>query len=719
MDSSLLLISAVAVSLCAAADAANPDADALRDVEVVRSRILARYVPGPGASLDRIAASASDYVETLGEDGSWPDVDYANQARTAWTASHHLSRIRTMATAYCAPGSPANGDAALKAAILKALDFWFAKDLRNPNWWWNEIGVQLTLGPALLMLDDTLTPEQKARGIEIMKRSDWAGWTGQNLVWGATMQIMRGCIEESPDVIQQAYSRMYEEIVIAKPDKEGVQVDFSFHQHGAQLYSGGYGLGFASNGTEFMHHARGTRFAAPPEVVEVMTGYVLDGQQWMMRALTFDYSAVGREITRARKSGGAMLSAAARLAELGGPRTGELEAFVARMKSGGAESPLSGHRHFWRSDYAAHHRPGYLVSVRMASARTLRSEVCNREGRKSHHLADGVMFVYVDGKEYGDIFPAWDWQRLPGTTCEQMDWAEKGGVGGWGETQFVGGVSDGACGLAAMDFRRGALEARKAWFCFDDAVVCLGAGITCASAHPVLTSVNQCLLRGDVSASSGAGPLAPGIHEVSTPAWVHHDSVGYVFPEEGVVRVARQAQTGAWADIATGSDTEIALDVFSLWFDHGAGVRDARYAYIVYPAVSAPDLSRRAEAGAFDVLANTPQVQALRDTARGVLQAAFWEPGALDCGDGRFVRVDQPCLLMVSATGDGTCIAVSNPLNEPLTVGIEIDGSLSGDGCTPLPDGGTRLVLTLPEGAMAGASLVRTFENGEPPPAGK
>ena len=263
---------------------------------------------------------------------------------------------------------------------------------------------------------------------------------------------MRGCIEESPGVAQEAYDRMYEEIRIAKPGKEGVQVDFSFHQHGSQLYSGGYGLRFASYGTEFIHHARGTQFAAPDRVVDVMRGYVLDGQQWMMRELTFDYSAVGREITRPGKSGDSMLAAASRLAELGGPRGDELEAFVTRMKTAGAECPLSVNRHFWHSDYTAHRRPGYFVSVRTASKRNRRSEVTNREGRKSHHLADGVTYVYLDGKEYNGIFPVWDWQRLPGATCEQMDWSKKGDVGGVGEARFVGGVSDGDCGLAAMDF---------------------------------------------------------------------------------------------------------------------------------------------------------------------------------------------------------------------------------------------------------------------------
>ena len=712
MNACVLFLLASGVSFCAfAGDIASGEA-VQRDVEVIRNRMLARYLPAPGASLDALAARAEGYAKALREDGSWDDVDYGSEARSRWETVNHLARVRDMTIAYRAPGSPVEGKRALEAAILKGLDLWLTKDFRNPNWWWNQIGVQLALGPTLLMLDDGVPPEQRNQGIEIMKRAKWQNWTGQNLVWGVTLQIIRGCIERKPEVIQAAYSRMYEEIHVVAPGKEGIQVDFSFHQHGPQLYSGGYGRGFAVMGAEFIHYARETCFAAPDEVVGVMKAYLLDGQQWMMRGITFDYSVMGREITRAGRDGEAMLDAAVRLAELGGPRSDELEAFAARMRSADAECPLVGNRHFWRSDYTSHRRSGYFVSVRTASKRNRRSEVCNNEGRKSHHLADGAMLVYVDGAEYRDIFPVWDWQRIPGTTCEQMEWAEKGGVGGMGETSFVGGVSDGAYGLAAMDFAREALKARKAWFCFDEAIVCLGAGIACTSPNPVLTSVNQCYLRGDVRVSGEAQALAPGARTPAAPAWVHHDSVGYIFPDQGAIHLANQTQTGRWSDIGTGSDEEVAQDVFSLWLDHGGQPAGAAYLYFVYPGISLEEFRQHTGASEFEVLSNTEQIQAVRHKASGLTQMAFWEAGALDCGEGHFIRVDQPCLLLWRASEQGIQVALSNPLNEPLTVNVETDLGLKGKGCEPLPGGGTCLVLVLPEGNMVGSSLIRTFEMG-------
>ena len=94
-------------------------------------------------------------------------------------------------------------------------------------------------------------------------------------------------------------------------------------------------------------------------------------------------------------------------------------------------------------------------------------EPYNREGLLMHHLADGSNFLIRDGQEYFDIFPLWDWQKIPGTTAVQHDRLpppEK--VQQRGLTAFVGGASDGRYGAVGFDFVSplDALAARKAWF---------------------------------------------------------------------------------------------------------------------------------------------------------------------------------------------------------------------------------------------------------------
>jgi chondroitin AC lyase len=49
---------------------------------------------------------------------------------------------------------------------------------------------------------------------------------------------------------------------------------------------------------------------------------------------------------------------------------------------------------------------------------------------------------------------------------------------------------------AAFELDRDGLAARESWLFFDDEYACLGAGITCDSDGPVVTTLNQCHCRG-------------------------------------------------------------------------------------------------------------------------------------------------------------------------------------------------------------------------------
>src|SRR5439155_19057204 len=125
------------------------------------------------------------------------------------------------------------------------------------------------------------------------RRSVWTKWTGQNLVWGVNNQILRGLIENDADTVAAAYTRLYEEVRISTD--EGIQPDFSFHQHGAQLYNGGYGLGFAQDVPRLVRFSWGTSWQIPDDRLQVLCGYLLDGEQWMMHKQRIDDSTVSRQ----------------------------------------------------------------------------------------------------------------------------------------------------------------------------------------------------------------------------------------------------------------------------------------------------------------------------------------------------------------------------------------------------------------------------------------
>ena len=96
------------------------------------------------------------------------------------------------------------------------------------------------------------------------------------------------------------------------------------------------------------------------------------------------------------------------------------------------DPPLSGHRHFFRGEFTAHHRPGFFVSVRTCSERIDNTDSpCNSEGMLSHHVADGAVFIHRHGGEYRDVFGAWDWERIPGTTVERKGLSGNPAVTAW------------------------------------------------------------------------------------------------------------------------------------------------------------------------------------------------------------------------------------------------------------------------------------------------
>jgi chondroitin AC lyase len=655
------------------------------EIETVRARFITSILPPTAAAKADLIAKANAHATGLRGDGSWADLDYADRSRTYWQPLTHLDRVLIMSRA-----SRLSGDRSLLPKIHAALDFWLRGDFSSPNWWQNEIGAPRLLAQTLICLGPDVTPQQLAKSKVVLRRSDWKRWTGQNLVWGVTIQILRGLIENDADAVTTAYARLYGEVRITTT--EGIQPDFSFHQHGPQFYSGGYGMGFAQDVPRYASFAWGTRWQMPDDKLAILTGYLLDGEQWMMHRGRFDYSAVGRQITRKGGSGvprswtsgpinriGAaygLTNAVALLAQHPTPRQDELKRFAERL-AGDDRDPLVGNRHFWRSDYMAHHRPGWFASVRMFSTRLLNTEIVNDEGRKSQHLADGCNMLYVEDDAYYDIFPTWDWMKIPGTTAEAaLDVEEPRSIGVRGKSSFVGGVSDGAYGVAAMHLVRGKLAARKFWFFFDEGYLCLGAGITCASDNPVATTINQCLLRGGIERGDG---------------WIRHADVGYIVPRRQQTQLTTGERQGRWSDIGAGSDDLVRKKVFCLWIDHGIRPADATYEYLVLPRATREEPAAAAARSPVRIARNTPQLQAAVHQTSQTIACVFAEAGTLATGKTN-IAVDQPCLLLLRDRK----LTLANPNNAPLVVNVRVNNH--------------PVHVELPDGDAAGSSRTVTID---------
>jgi chondroitin AC lyase len=671
------------------------------DISKLRAQLIESYIREAPA-----ARTIEGYIRALRPDGSWPDIDYSNKEPGSWLTSRHLSRLLAMAEAYNKPGHPLAGSAELRAAILKSLGHWTQNDYVNPNWWYPQIGVPEVMAPILILMGQTVGPELKEQTIERVLGRSKMGMTGQNKVWLAGIAFMKGLLANDPNLMTAARNQIFSELRVTT--QEGIQPDFSFHQHGPQQQWGNYGGAFGSDMIHWAGIFRGTSYALEPQRLEVLRGYLQEGPAWILWRGRMDISGCGRQIFRdCQLSKGR--AALRQLESMKSIDPGQADSYTRLVAADGQDGPntLTGDKHFWRSDITVHRRPTWYASVKMSSTRVTWAETCNGENLLGLHLGDGVTYFYRTGTEYDDLFPVWDWRRLPGTTCRQDQGSlVPNGNACRGRSNFVGGLSDGEHGIAAMEYIRDGLRARKAWFFLDHAVVCLGAGIDCDAPEAVLTSINQCVLSGRVTVCENQQPreLEKGRHSLNGLKWVHHDGIGYIFVDPTTATVCAQTQQGNWRQVhSRESARPVERDVFSLWIDHDSKPHGARYAYIVVPDVDVSAMPSLCSAAPVTILQQTASTIAIACEDGKLVQAVFFEPGRLAWGDGLSVEVDAPSLVTFDGTANVIRLHVADPTHMRKALTLRLSGRYIGPG-TRYDESKrqTELTVSLPQEDSAG-----------------
>ncbi|MHB9110360.1 MAG: polysaccharide lyase family 8 super-sandwich domain-containing protein [Armatimonadota bacterium] len=354
---------------------------------------------------------------------------------------------------------------------------------------------------------------------------------------------------------------------------------------------------------------------------------------------------------------------------------------------------VTGNRHFWCSDFMVQQRPAYYLSVRVPGPRVLNADMacCGGEGRHCHYMADGATFIMRDGDEYRDLYPAWNWRQIPGTTVRQQAGSfDPETLRRFGERAFAGGASDGAVGCMAVEYARDGVAAKKAWFLFDEGMVALGAGITCAAEEPVRTTLNQCHWRGPAYLAGNEMPLSAGHYPLATGSAWWQDGVTYrILDGSGTLILG--PQSGAWSDCGVGPSEPVTFDVMNAGLEHGVKPQGATYAYAVLPGVSAQD-AFAANPERFLILRNDEAVQAVWHAVDQRGHAVLYTPGEVAFPDGQRIAADRPCILLYHPRNRVT-LTVSQP--------ERLDGLLTLFLAGPVTD---TISISLPAGEYAGSS---------------
>ncbi|VGO18876.1 polysaccharide lyase family 8 super-sandwich domain-containing protein [Pontiella sulfatireligans] len=637
------------------------------DMALIRSQFIEFY-----SALAPADSVTQANLDSMLAGGTWADVDYESEATASWPTTLHLSRLLSMAESYANHDSSFYEDPVLLGAILDGLQHWLDEDYYNSNWFNWKIAVPLLFERTFILLDDDLPSAMYTEARWKIFNSTAMDMTGANQVSLATKVFMRGLLDEDASLMIRASEILWSELYVTTD--EGIQPDWSFHQHGPQQQFGNYGLGMTAMMIEQGLTMRDTLYAPAADRLAILRNFMLEGESWVLWNGRMDISAVGRMIYPGSQlgKGSKLKSQLLDMIKIDSAATALYEQALAPTNA------IVGHKSFWRSDMAVHRRPDWYSSVKMCSTRVVGTETANEQNLLGIHLADGVHYVYQDGAEYEDAMGLWDWHRLSGTTCDQGNHSLKptGYDKDYGESAFVGVLNDGTNGMATMIYKRNSLSARKSWFFGEDSVVCLGAGIGGTTLGSVYTSVQQSWLNGPVVTASGI--LTNGTYVLAADSWVQHNGIGYHMLQPSTLHF--DTVTGNWLDInSTFDDGPVTGSVFSIWIDHGTSPVDGTYAYTLYPRTDAADMESKIQADNTTVLTNSVSLQAIESNA-GV-QAAFYSAGILTTPDGMLVEVDQPCLLMLKEDRFIACEPTQQLASLTVTVdGISYPVSLSAGG---------------------------------------
>lgn len=656
------------------------------------------------------------WVNSQHSDGSWSDMQYGKISLNGSLNKNHIHRLWHLAAACTTLDHKRYNNIAYKQAVKDGLQFWYDSKSVDANWWFNKIYFPQRLGEILIFMRafEDFIPQKTETGIdepEILSlftpraiKDITLYKTGANAIDIGLQYVYRGLLTENKKLLEDTKNRL--ESVLA----DNIKADMVYQDHGSQIMIASYGPVFCGGLIQLASYLANSpaAFDTKSENFSKVLSFIRNTQSSSTRGRSWDFSALGRGVSR-KNAMYANMGYLELLADYIDPENAKKYLDVNERING--NKPPNFHvrefnKHYWVSDYTQHARKGYLFTVRNTSTRTAEGEMGNGENLKANYLSYGANFMAIDGDEYINIMPVWDWAMIPGTTFPYTEKFPKRGKWGsnLGNTTFVGGVSDGNYGVSVLSLDEVNITAKKSWFLFDDEIVCLGAGIVDNSNREVRTTINQawmkspsCYQESDRVTETKTGLSSAEYHN-SNLKYIRNGKFGYYFPKKTHVKYTMQSKTGSWNAINKLEDsTKIEKgNVFSLWIDHGNNPDNASYSYIVVPNIESEKKAKGYDMNAVNIIENTAKIQAVYHKTLDMLQAVFHQAGTVDF-QGKSVTVNRPCALMLK---QGEVVTVSNPSQtySSVLVSVKTKGNTYSK------------VIELPEKKLKGASATVNFQ---------
>lgn len=346
---------------------------------------------------------------------------------------------------------------------------------------------------------------------------------------------------------------------------------------------------------------------------------------------------------------------------------------------------------WYTGDRASWQRNNYGAAFAMASRRSFTYESINDMNKQGWYTGDGAHYIYSDYDSEcfdGDNFLEKNMEvayHFPGATEDQQARAIRSIRNGWtwqNPTDFSGGVKFKDKFLTAgMEFiamhyegpddkvdtgyggglapHNNDLKAKKAYFCFDNEVVCLGAGISSTMNSPVNTTLeHRRIIREDEFSQYIDGEKLPQNSFVK-----EYEGAEYFLMEGHAGYLVLDGQNTLARRYV--SDTSGGQSFIEYRICHGENPTGATYAYVILPTVTKEGIEAYAKAPDVEIIANTERLQAVREKTLGCLGIVFHEAGVCEG-----ISADVPCFIMT----DGKELSVSEPSGKLEKIVITVDG---------------------------------------------
>lgn len=332
----------------------------------------------------------------------------------------------------------------------------------------------------------------------------------------------------------------------------------------------------------------------------------------------------------------------------------------------------------------------YGVGISLSSSRIAKYESINEENSRGWYTGDGMLYIYTTVDDYApDYWRNVNMYRLPGTTVttaprrdpnkNTTDDLKKENISATdtlSKYDFVGGSYLGKSMVVAMQFESSTdrmktmtkgikfsstLNGKKAWFVFDDEIVCLGAGIVCTDKYDTETVLDnrRLALTEDLYANGSVVSGKNGVIEDCSSIWF--STMGGIYlPKATDVNFGRY--NGAEVDsIQRNKD----VSFLELYINHGQNLRGESYEYVMLPTMTREETDAYCANPDVEILSNTASVQVARDKSSNTTGYVFWKAGTY--GE---VTVSAACTVIVQ----GNTVAVSDPTMKLSTLTVTVNG---------------------------------------------